>query len=170
MVPPARREDRVVSRFSRLVSLCALLLALPLTASAAPPGACVLLDAGAVADIIGLAVVNVVERDRGSFASCSFETDDWTQTVGLLRFPGLRAKPADALAAEIRADLDRDGVEYVDFSVEPGFDAAAVYYRSPEGDLHVMVIQAEDDRLILSASSREAALELARLALGAIQR
>ncbi len=132
-------------------------------------GACALLDPQEVSTAIGLPVMNVVERDRGSFTSCSFETDDWMQTAGLIHFPELGATTAEKLAAEIRADMDRDGVEYADFGIEAGFDVPAVYYRSPEGDRHTVVVQAGGNRLIISAGTRDAVFSLAQTAVHALE-
>lgn len=157
-----------MNRFPCAFTAAILFAALGLSAEDQLRSACTLLDPGQVSSAIGLPVVNVVERDRGAFTSCSFETDDWLQTVGLIHYPGLATTSAESLAAEIRADLERDAVEFVDFAVEEGFGAPAIYYRSPEGDLHALVLQPGGDRLVITGGSRDAVLTLAGAAAQAL--
>lgn len=155
-------------RFPCAAALCVAMLSPALPSQAGESGPCSLLEADTVAEAIGIPVVNVVERVGSRFGSCSFETDDWTQTFGLIFFPGLAATSEEALAAEIRTDLDRDGVEYAELTVEAGLGVPAVYYRSPEGDAHTVVLQAGGDRIILTGSNRAAVLSLAQSALQAV--
>jgi len=152
--------------------VCTAVILLLLHAPSVPAqrvGACSFLEPEVVGAAIGLPVVNVVERDRGSFTSCSFETEDWTQTVGLIHYPGLEATNPDDLLAQVRADLQRDEVEFTGLAGDASLGVPAVYYRSAEGDMHALVAQFESDRLVLTAGSRAAVFALAQSALRALK-
>jgi len=151
-------------RVSFTLALGALLLALAIPMRA-DRSACSLLEADAIVKVLGRPVINVREQNRATFSSCSFETDDWQQTVGLIYFPNLAPTTPEALAAEYRADLERDQVPYVDFAVQDGLGAPAVYYRSPEDDLHSLIIQPGSERVILTGPRSEVVQILAALVM-----
>jgi len=127
--------------------------------------ACALLDTAEVAAALGVPVVNVREQNRATFSSCSFETDNWQLTAGLIYHPNLPSTTAEALAVEFRADLERDAVPYADFAIEESLGVPAVYYRAPEDDFHSLVAQSGGDRLIFTGPSRDAVLALSAAAL-----
>lgn len=132
--------------------------------------ACDLLTKEQVQQATGLAIINVVSRDRGTFTSCSFETDDWMQTIGLIYYPGLGTPAsATALADEVKADLERDEVEYSSLEPDESIGDAAVRYQVDDGAMHWVVAHRGDHRVIVSAGGSEAVTALARLALDATE-
>jgi len=136
----------------------------------AQKSACELLTSEQVQEASGIAIINVSAQDRGVFTSCSFETDDWTQTIGLIYFPGL-GTPASAasLAEQVKADLERDEVEYSSLEPDESIGDAAVRYQAEDGSMHWVVAHRGGNRIIINATTAEAATTLARLALDATE-
>ncbi|MDH3327666.1 MAG: hypothetical protein OEM01_00350 [Desulfobulbaceae bacterium] len=131
--------------------------------------ACDLMTKAEVEKISGVAIVNVVLRDRGTFTSCSFETDNWESTTGVIYYPGLKSvESSAALAEEIRKDIERDQAPFGIPEPVDGITDAAAYYASNDGYLHIIVAQKGGDRIIISAKSRTAATEMAKAALTVI--
>ena len=131
--------------------------------------ACDLLTKDQVEAASGLAINNVAARDHDVFSTCSFETDDWTKTIGLIYFPGLGSPAsAEALAAQIEADLKRDEVDYAGLEPDTSIGDAAVHYQIDDGAMHIIVAHRGGHRVIINASTSEAAATLARQALAAL--
>jgi hypothetical protein len=144
--------------------------AVPPASAQAQGSACDLLTKEQVEAATGLAIINVSARDSGVFTTCSFETDDWTQTIGLIYFPGLGV-PADAasLAAQVEADLQRDQVDYVGLAADDSIGDAAVRYATPDGSMYWVVAHRGGHRVIVNAGSVDAVTALARQALASIE-
>ena len=149
----------------------AFLVSAALTAPVqAQPSACDLLTKEQVQQATGLTIINVVSRDRGAFTSCSFETDDWMRTIGLIYFPGLSLpSSAAALSEEVKADLERDEVEYAALETDESIGDAAVRYQVDDGLMHWVVAQRGNHRIIVNAGSDQSVTALARLAISATE-
>lgn len=131
--------------------------------------ACDLLTKEQVREATGLSIIKVVPQDRGTFTSCSFETDDWMQTIGLIYFPGLGTPTsAAALAEEVKADLEGDKVDYSGLETDTSIGDAAVRYQMDDG-AHYVIAHRDGHRVIVNGSTGEVATTLARLALAAIE-
>jgi len=134
-------------------------------AAQSPTSACDLLTKSEVEKITGFAVTNVVMRDRGSFTSCSFETESWENSTGVIYFPGLKpVANSAALAAEIQKDMERDQASFTKPEPVDGIGDAAAYYASDDGYLHTLVMHKGRNRIIISAKSKKATMELAKAA------
>lgn len=137
------------------------------TASAGPQrGACDFLTKADVETITGIQVTNVTSRDRGTFVSCSYETEDWQNTMGVIYYPSLASvEDSAALADFLRQDLEKDQAPYKTPEPVEGLGDAAAYYVDEEGFMHFVAVQKGSQRIVVSAKSRDAAMKLAQKAL-----
>jgi len=134
------------------------------------PNACDLVSKQVVEEYSGLTISNVSSRDRGAFTSCTFETDDWQVNVGLIYYPGPGGdKDSDALAAELKQEIERDEAPYTEPTPLADLGNAAASYESVDGDFHSVVVLSSggnaSGRLVVSAPTQQAALDIARAAL-----
>lgn len=128
--------------------------------------ACDLITRAEVEKATGITVNNVVLKDRSVFTSCSFEAENWEDTIGVIYYPGLKpAESSAALAADIKGDLERDQAPYGTPEPIEGIGDAAAYYVSHDGQLHTIVAQRGGDRVIIGAKSRAAVTEMVKAAL-----
>jgi len=134
--------------------------------STADRNACDLLSKEQVEQATGLVINNVAFRDHGVFTTCSFETEDWQETIGLIYFPGL-GTPANAasLAEQVKQDLEKDQVPYTNLEADSGIGDAAVFYQTDDGKLYTVVAHRGGHRVIISARTRAAASTMAGAAL-----
>ena len=131
-----------------------------------PRSACDFFTKEDVEKITGIAVINVVLQDRDVFTSCSYETDNWENTTGVIFYPGLKTPASSpSLAEELRRDIERDQAPYKTPEPVEGIADVAAYYTDNDELMHFMVLhQGSDGRIIISANTREAVTELAKMA------
>jgi len=130
--------------------------------AAAGSGACDLLTSAQVEAATGVKVVNVSEKDRGAFTTCSYEADSWEDTTGVILYPGsVVLGNSQALAEALRIDIERDEAPYQTPVPVNNLGEAAAYYPDTDGLMHFVVIEKAGARIIVSASSKEAAFKLA---------
>lgn len=129
--------------------------------------ACDFLTKAEVEKITGIPVINMVSHDRGLFTSCSFETDNWENTTGVIFYPDLNPVANSAALAEgISKDLERDQAPYKTPIPVEGIADAAAYYTDNEEFMHFLVAQNGRKRIVVSAKSQAAVTELIKAALG----
>jgi len=133
---------------------------------AGAPSACDLITKEMVEQSSGLTITHVSARDRGAFTSCTFETNNWQVSVGIIYFPGGKIdKDSSALAAELQQEFQRDNAPYTVPEPLPGVGEAAAYYKSAEDDFHAIVMLngtgKAAGRLIVSAHTRDTVLAVA---------
>ena len=129
--------------------------------------ACDFLTKEEVEKITKIPVLKVVSLDRGVFTSCSFETDNWENTTGVIFYPSLDPVANSAVLADvIRKDLERDQAPYKTPEPVEGIADAAAYYTDNDAFMHFMVAQNGRERIIVSAKSLSSVNELVKIALG----
>lgn len=130
--------------------------------AAADSGACDLLTTAQVEAATGVKVVNVSEKDRGTFTTCSYEADSWEDTTGVILYPGsVILGNSQALAEALRIDIERDEAPYQTPVPVNDLGEAAAYYPDSDGLMHFVVIEKAGARIVVSANSKEAAFTLA---------
>ena len=132
-------------------------------------GACDFLTKEDVETITGIQVTNVIARDRGGFTSCSYETEDWQNTMGVIYYPSLAVvEDSAALADFLRQDIEKDQAPYKTPEPVEGLADAAAYYADEDGYMHFIALQKGSERIVVSAKSKDAVMRLAQKALQAI--
>jgi len=136
----------------------------------AATNACDLVTKEVVEKYSGLKIINVRSKDRGAFTSCTYETDDWQISVGIIYFPGGKlGKNSDKLAEELQKEFERDGAPYKEPKPLADLGDAAVYYEAVDGGFHSIVVLSSSGnvtgRLVVSAPTHKAAFDIARAAL-----
>jgi len=129
--------------------------------------ACDLITKEMVKKSSGLIITNVTSKDRGVFTSCTYETDNWQVSVGLIYYPGGKAdKDSAALSAELQNEFERDKAPYKKPEPLAGLGDAAAYYQSVDGDYHAIVVLSSggnaSGRLTVSAPTHTTALAVAK--------
>ena len=132
--------------------------------------ACDLVTKEVVEKSSGLRITNVTLKDRGVFTSCTYETDNWQVSVGLIYYPGVKAdKDSAALAAELQKEFERDKAPYKKPEPLAGLGDAAAYYESLDGSYHAIVVLSSsgnvNGRLVVSALTHTATLAVAKAVL-----
>jgi len=129
--------------------------------------ACDLITKEVVGKSSGLSITNVTAKDGGAFTSCTYETDNWQVSVGLIYYPGNKTDTdSAALAAELQMEFERDQAPYEKPEPLDGLGDAAAYYQSVDGSYHVIVVlnsgKKASGRLVISAHTRSAVLALTK--------
>lgn len=132
--------------------------------------ACDLVTKEVVEKSSGLNITKATPKDRGVFTSCTYETDNWQVSVGLIYYPGGKAdKDSAALAAELQKEFERDKAPYTKPEPLAGLGDAAAYYQSVDGDYHAIVVLSSggnaSGRLVVSAHTRTATLAVTKAVL-----
>ncbi|UCH80944.1 MAG: hypothetical protein JSW20_14590 [Nitrospiraceae bacterium] len=129
--------------------------------------ACDLITKETVEKSSGLIITNVTSKDRGVFTSCTYDTDNWKDSIGLIYHPGGKTdKDSAALATELQEEFEHDEAPYKKPEPVTGLGDAAAYYQSADGGFHAIVVLKSgasiSGRLVVSAPTRQAALAVAK--------
>ena len=116
--------------------------------------------------ITGIAVANVKSNDYGAYSSCSYEAEDWMNTSGVLYYPSVSTVANSAALADfLRQDLEKDEAPYKTPEPVEGLGDSAAYYVDEEGYMHFVAVQKGGERIVVSAKSKNAAMNLAQEAM-----
>ena len=155
---------------SKFIVTILLTLLIAWQSLAGKPNACDLVTKEAVEKASGLIITNVLSKDEGVFSSCTYETENWQVSVGLIYFPEIKSDMnSTMLSEELQKEFDSDKAPYTKPVPLADLGNAAAYYQSVDGDFHAIVILSSSSkvngRLIVTAPTHLAALSVAKLAL-----